>query len=189
MANYNINNYIYKFAKSRLAQIDDSFLDMIQGDNDGNILSSIYRTEYYNHQMNLSKTKLSAIDLMSIVRMLDKILAKEESEYSFNYISTKAYIVAVLEHIVTTLEKQHLVDVEALDEIFASDVVIDLDKNNIDEIDTISTNDNSTVDDLSTIENLNNGNLDNYKDSTENLDISNSDSANNNTEDDLENSK
>ena len=108
------DKFIYKYAKNRLSEIDDNFLNILKSVQSGSVLEDFYRGEYYYKKTTLQMKKLSMVDLMTLARILDKTLSGCDTIYSMKYITTKPYLVACLNLIIETYENslEEIIDIE-----------------------------------------------------------------------------
>lgn len=98
------DKFIYKYAKNRLSEIDDNFLNILKSVQSDSVLEDLYRSEYYYKKTTLQMEQLSMVDLMALARILDKTLSGCDNIYSIKYIITKPYLVACLDLIIETYE-------------------------------------------------------------------------------------
>ncbi len=108
------DKFIYKYAKNRLSEIDDNFLNILKSVQSGSVLEDFYRSVYYYKKTTLQMKKLSMVDLMALARILDKTLSGCDNIYSMKYITTKPYLVACLNLIIETYENslEEITDIE-----------------------------------------------------------------------------
>lgn len=100
----NSDKFIYQYAKNRLSEMDDNFLNILKGLQSNSVFDDLYKSEYFYKKTTLQLKKVSMVDLMSLSRILDKTLRDCDNVYSMKYITTKPYLVACLDLIVETYE-------------------------------------------------------------------------------------